>query len=163
MFCPNCGTSEQSPDTYCKKCGTHLRDASFRGRLLGANNPGNAAWLILISSVFIAVLCVSISLLIFRAESSGDLAHLKYAAALCWVIIGYLVTLSVVGFRLRRKMRRAQSSLDESAFAANNSGGVVPSPGKRTGRLPGAESSGEAATELLNLTPREFEERKRAR
>src|SRR3982750_824310 len=78
MFCPNCGASEQKPDAYCKKCGTYLRNDSFRGRLLGANNPERAAWLILFSSVFIAALCVCISLLIIRAESSGVLASLKY-------------------------------------------------------------------------------------
>ena len=163
MFCPNCGASEQNPDAYCKKCGTYLRNDSFRGRLLGANNPGKAAWLILFSSVFIAVLCVCISLLIIRAESSGDLAILKYAFALCWLIIGYLVTLSVVGFRLRRKMRRAQSSLHQPAFAVNNSRSVGQSTGKGTGRLAEVGSSEEAATELLSPPTRENEERKQAR
>lgn len=163
MFCPNCGASEQNPDAYCKKCGTYLRNDSFRGRLLGANNPGKAAWLILFSSVFIAVLCASISLLIISAERSGDLTYLPYAAALCWLIIGYLITLSVVGFRLRRKMRRAQRSLDKPAFAVNNSRGVGQSAGKDTGRLAEVGSSGEAATELLSPPPRENEERKQAR
>jgi hypothetical protein len=106
---------------------------------------------------------VCISLLIIRAESSGDLASLKYAAALCWLIIGYLVTLSAVGFRLRRKMRRAQSSLDKPAFAVNNSRGGSQSAGKVTGRLAEVGSSGEAATELLSPPPRENEERKQAR
>lgn len=163
MFCPNCGASEQNPDAYCKKCGTYLRNDSFPARLLGANNPGKAAWLILFSSVFIAVVCVCISLLIIRAARSGDLTYLKYAAALCWLIIGYLVTLSVVGFRLRRKMRRAQSSLDKPAFAANTFTGAGQSAGKGTGRLAEVGSSGEAATELLSRPPRENEERKQAR
>jgi hypothetical protein len=163
MFCPNCGASEQQPDAYCKKCGTYLRDDSFRGRLLGANNPEKAAWLILFSSVFIAALCLCISLLIIRAGRSGDLASLKYAAALCWLIIGYLVTLSVVGFRLRGKMRRARSSLDERASVVNNYRGVGQSAGKVTGRLTEVGSSGEAATELLSPPPRENEERKQAR
>lgn len=163
MFCPNCGASEQNPDAYCKKCGTYLRNDSFSGRLLGANNPGQAAWLILFSSVFIAVICVCISFLILRAMRSGDLAYLKYAAVLCWLIIGYLITLSVVGFRLRRKIRRAQSSLDKPAFAVNDSRGVGQSAGKGTGRLAEGGSSGEAATELLNPPPRENVERKQAR
>jgi hypothetical protein len=163
MFCPNCGASGQQPDAYCKKCGTYLRNDSFGGRLLGANNPERAAWLILFSSVFIAALCVCISLLIIRAERGGDLASLKYAVALCWLIIGYLVTLSVVGFRLRRKMRRARGSLDQPTFAVNNPGGVGQSAGKVTGRLAEVGSSDEAATELLSPPPRENEGRKRAR
>ncbi len=162
MFCPNCGTPEQSPDAYCKKCGTYLRDTSFRGWLLGGNNPGRAAWSITISSIFIAILCVCISILIIKAERSGDLTYLKYAFVLCWAIIGYLVTLSLVGFRLWRKMRRAQGSFNESTLA-NNFGGGAPSPDQRTKRLLGAESSGEADTELLSSTPREFEERKQVR
>ena len=82
MFCPNCGASEQSPDTYCKKCGTHLRDLSFRGLVLGGNNPVKAASAIVISSVFVGIICVCISLLIAKAYRSGDLAYLQYALRL---------------------------------------------------------------------------------
>jgi hypothetical protein len=162
MFCPNCGASEQTPDTYCKKCGTYLRDVSFRGWLFGVNNPGNAALVIVISSVFVAIACVCISILIIRAIRSGDPAHLKYALALCWLIIGFLIPIFLMGFRLWRKMRRAQSGLNESALT-NNSRGIAPSPGQPTERLSGTESSGEAATELLSSPPREFDERKQAR
>jgi hypothetical protein len=162
MFCSNCGAPEQNPDAYCKKCGTYLRDTSFRGWLLGGNNPGRAAWSIAISGVIIAILCVCISILIIRAERSGDLTYLKYAFVLCWAVIGYLVTLSLVGFRLWRKMRRAQAGLNESALA-NNFGGIATLPEQHTKRLPDAESSGEADTELLSSTPREFKERKQAR
>ena len=157
MFCPNCGAPEQRADSYCKKCGTYLRDASFRGRLLGRNNPGNAAWSIIASSVFIGSLCVCIIILIVRAESDGKLVYLKYAVILCWMIIGYLVTLSLVGFRLWRKIRRVQKSFDESA-QANNPGGIAPSLERHTGRLRGAKISGEAPTELLSSPDREFKE-----
>ena len=162
MFCPKCGTPEQTPDAYCKKCGTYLRDNSFRGWLLGGNNPGRAAWSITISSVLIAILCVCISILIIKTERSRDLTYLKYAFVLCWVIVGYLITLSLVSFRLWKKMLRAQGSLNQST-SANNFGGGAPSPDQRTKRLVGAESSGEADTELLSSTTREFEERKQVR
>jgi hypothetical protein len=162
MFCQNCGASEQSPEAYCKKCGTYLRDVSFRGWLLGGNNPGKAGWSIAISSILIALLCTGISVLIIRAERSGDLTYLKYAFILCWAVIGYLVTLSLVGFSLWRKMRRARSSVNELALV-NDSGGVAPLPGQRTNQLPDAESEGEAATELLSSPSHEFEERKQAR
>ena len=26
MFCPKCGKSEQSPETYCRQCGNYLQD-----------------------------------------------------------------------------------------------------------------------------------------
>jgi hypothetical protein len=162
MFCQSCGAPEQSPDTYCKKCGTYLRDVSFRGWLLGGNNPGKAASAIVISSVFIAILCVCISLLIVKALRSGDLAYLKYAFGLCWLIIGSLIPISWMGFRLWRKMRHAQTSLNESA-SANNSMGVVASLEQPTKQLPVTKSSGDAATELLNLPTHEFDERKQAR
>lgn len=162
MFCTNCGASEQNPDTYCKKCGTYLRDLSFRGWLLGGNNPGKAASAIVISSVFIAILCVCVSLLIVKTERSGDLAYLKYAFGLCWLIIGSLIPISLMGFRLWRKMRCAQRSLNESALA-NNSRVVVASPEQPTKLLPVTETSGDAATELLNSPTREFDERKQTR
>lgn len=40
MFCPNCGKSEQSPDTYCRQCGTFLPDFNKpRKRGIGGNTP----------------------------------------------------------------------------------------------------------------------------
>jgi hypothetical protein len=162
MFCLNCGASEQTLNTYCKKCGTYLRDASIRGWLFGADNPENVASAIVISSVFVAIVCVFISILIITAERSGDLAYLKYAFALCLLIIGSLIPVSLVGFRLWRKMRRVRSGPSESALT-NNSRGIAPSLGQRTERLSGTKSSGEAATELLSSPPNEFDERKQAR
>lgn len=162
MFCPNCGASEQTPDTYCKKCGTHLRDVSFRGLLFGGNNPENAALVIVISSVFVAIVCVCIIILITRADRSGDLAYLKYAFALCWLIIGFLIPIFLLGFRLWRKMRRVKSVRSEPALT-NNSRDTSPLPGKSTVRLSSTESSGEAPTELLSSPSREFDEHNQAR
>jgi hypothetical protein len=28
MFCPNCGNGDQTPETYCRRCGTFLPDLS---------------------------------------------------------------------------------------------------------------------------------------
>jgi hypothetical protein len=44
MYCPNCGTAGQTPDTYCRNCGAFLTDfasgnASLVSRILGANTP----------------------------------------------------------------------------------------------------------------------------
>lgn len=43
MFCPNCGKSEQSPDSYCRNCGQFLTDFSGKSylinRILGGNRP----------------------------------------------------------------------------------------------------------------------------
>ena len=162
MFCPNCGAPEQTPDSYCKKCGRHLRDVSFRGLLFGGNNPGNAALVIIISSVFIAIVCVCIIILINRADRTGDLTYLKYAFVLCWLIIGFLIPISLLGFRLWRKTRRVKSGLNESAFT-NNSRDTTPLPRQSTVRLYGTESSGEAATELLSSPSCEFDDRNQAR
>jgi hypothetical protein len=34
MFCPNCGKSDQSPDSYCRNCGEFLYDFSAKSYLL---------------------------------------------------------------------------------------------------------------------------------
>jgi uncharacterized membrane protein YuzA (DUF378 family)/ribosomal protein S27E len=43
MFCPNCGTAEQTPETYCRNCGGYLRDpaggSSLVSRIFGAGKP----------------------------------------------------------------------------------------------------------------------------
>ena len=162
MFCSNCGASEQSPNAYCKTCGTYLRNLSFRGWFFSGDNPERAAWSFAVCGVLIAILCVCISILIIRAERSGDLTYLKYAAGLCWFIIGVLVPLSLMGFRMWRKMRRAQSTLNESEIAKNFRG-VAPLPEARGRQLSDAESSSEAVTELLSSPSREFDDHKQAR
>lgn len=161
MFCPNCGTGEQSLDSYCKRCGTYLRDVSLRGWLLGGNNPGRAAWSIAVFSLFAAAICLCASVIVVRAEKSGDLGYLKYAFVLCWAVIGYLVALSLTCFRLWKKMRRAQGGPDAAALSGERGGDSL--PGQRAGQLSGAEGLGEAATELLRSTPVESERRRSAR
>jgi hypothetical protein len=32
MFCPKCGNPDQSPETYCRRCGTFLPDLSKAGK-----------------------------------------------------------------------------------------------------------------------------------
>src|SRR5215203_4420569 len=42
MFCPKCGKSEQSPDSYCRSCGEFLTDLSaksYLNTLLGGASP----------------------------------------------------------------------------------------------------------------------------
>ena len=43
MFCPSCGTGEQTPDSYCRRCGEFLTDYSAKSyifnKLLGEGNP----------------------------------------------------------------------------------------------------------------------------
>jgi hypothetical protein len=43
MFCPNCGKSEQAPDSYCRSCGEYLVDPASKyslvNRVLGISRP----------------------------------------------------------------------------------------------------------------------------
>lgn len=43
MFCPNCGKSDQSPESYCRSCGEFLTDFSGKSyllnKLLGGSTP----------------------------------------------------------------------------------------------------------------------------
>lgn len=43
MFCPNCGKSDQLPDSYCRNCGKFLDDFSAKSyllnKILGGSSP----------------------------------------------------------------------------------------------------------------------------
>ncbi|MDQ3061260.1 MAG: hypothetical protein M3R14_00130 [Acidobacteriota bacterium] len=40
MYCPNCGTAEQSENTYCRSCGELLPDLSKKNKFaFGGNTP----------------------------------------------------------------------------------------------------------------------------
>jgi hypothetical protein len=153
MLCPECGAAEQNVDAYCKRCGKYLPDTSLRGRLLGGYNPEKTARSIAGFSILVAFICVIISFLILSAEETGNKTYLKFAFVLCWAVIGYLITLSLVCLRLLRRMKSAQAKQEKAESIASKRSAILSAVAKAVG-FPGVGDRGEAATEPLNSSNR---------
>ena len=63
MFCPKCGNSEQSPDTYCRQCGTFLPDLSKP--LVSITKPEQHVNANLVLGSMTVVTCLTLAILLY--------------------------------------------------------------------------------------------------
>jgi hypothetical protein len=129
MFCPNCGKSEQSPESYCRSCGEFLTDFSGKSylinKVLGGSTPETQVNVNLTINVVTAL--ISSLLLGFlngyfdaQYERTGQaappiiyLVYIFLALVSIWQFLSFLI-----GMRLKRKLggrKKGGVSVDESA------------------------------------------------
>lgn len=99
MFCPNCGTAEQTPETYCRNCGGYLRDpaadASLVSRILGPGNPETHIKINLVVNVVTMVSCLLIVVFLngyFDAQRDRTGAP---TPAIAYILYGFLGLLAL--------------------------------------------------------------------
>ena len=169
MFCPNCGKSEQSADSYCRNCGQFLTDMSGKSylinKILGGSTPDTQVKVNL--TINIATTLISILLLGFlngyydslyerTGQSPPPVIYLVYiflGLVSAWQFLSFLINL-----RLQRKLSGrgqaiapAEQSVDQEAV----------SHGATQKSLPEANFEGiapasvvEDTTKILNKVPR---------
>lgn len=115
MYCPNCGTGEQKPDAYCRRCGQFLPDLTGNvpyliKKLLGGSRPGTQITVNLVTSLVTSL--VSILLLGFlhgffdaqevkTGEQPPAVIYLVYVflgSVAAWQLLSFLI-----GLRLKTK------------------------------------------------------------
>lgn len=88
MFCPKCGNADQSPETYCRKCGTFLPDLTKP--LKGPIKPEEHVRVNLVFSVMTMVACFSLAALLYSILAFRDDTH--------WLIYATAGLLTAMGF-----------------------------------------------------------------
>lgn len=63
MFCPKCGNAEQSPETYCRHCGTFLPDLSKP--LVSITKPEQHVNANLVLGTMTVVTCLTLAVLLY--------------------------------------------------------------------------------------------------
>ncbi len=72
MFCPKCGKSDQTPESYCRQCGIFLPDLSKPHKTLAAPETHLRANIVLSSLTIVTTLTLAIllySILAFKADT----------------------------------------------------------------------------------------------
>ena len=62
MFCPKCGNAEQTPETYCRQCGTFLPDLSKP--LVSITKPEQHVTANLVLGTMTVVTCLTLAILL---------------------------------------------------------------------------------------------------
>ena len=123
MYCPNCGTAEQSENTYCRSCGELLPDLSKKNKFaFGGNTPEQQIrpnlFLNLLSGIVSLVLGVSLYLTIWQR---GD------ALPIIFIVAAFLLAMSVwqfstfiVGLKLRKNFNKRKASSENNERTEEN-------------------------------------------
>jgi len=88
MFCPKCGNADQSPETYCRKCGTFLPDLTKPPK--GPIKPEEHVKVNLVFSAMTIVACFSLAILLYSILAFRDDTH--------WLIYATAGLLTAMGF-----------------------------------------------------------------
>ncbi|HVG34850.1 MAG TPA: hypothetical protein VM911_17400 [Pyrinomonadaceae bacterium] len=144
MFCPHCGKSDQSPESYCRSCGEFLTDFSGKSYLinkfLGGSTPETQ---VNINLIINAVTAFASSLLLgflngyFDAQfertgqSAPPIIYLVYiflALVFIWQFLSF-----VINTRLKKKLggrkkggASTEQSADENALSSRSTQKSLP-------------------------------------
>lgn len=131
MFCPTCGKSDQSPDSYCRNCGQFLADVSGKSylinRILGGSTPDtqvNVNLIISGATTIISTLLLGFlngyydSLYERTGQTAPPIIYLVYiflALVSVWQLLSFLINV-----RLKRKLggrQKGSLAVDSDASA----------------------------------------------
>lgn len=129
MFCPKCGKSEQSPETYCRACGEFLKDPNAGAiAAFGGRTPTQNVRVINVISVIGAIASVVVGILMYLTRFNEPII-LYLAAALLLCNAAWHVSNLFAGMKLRRKLTQGSSPQPSQA-----------DPVLQHDELPGAET-----------------------
>lgn len=144
MFCPNCGKSEQSPDSYCRNCGQFLTDFSGKSylinKILGGNKPDTQVNINLtINVVTTLASCLLLGFLNGYYDSLYEKTGQKAPTViyLVYIFLGLIAAWQTIGFlvnsRLKKKLSArkkaeapADSGVDEKALPSGSTQKSLP-------------------------------------
>jgi ribosomal protein S27AE len=168
MFCPNCGKSEQTADTFCRACGEFLADHSGRfflmNRILGISHPEKQIGF----TIFIDLVTAIVSgLLLFFLMGYFDGAYKKTGVAapgivyLVYLFLGLVAVWQFLSFIIGTSFKRKLDASKGNQLSSISSENKVLLSGPPPQSLPTVDQKNmmantvtEATTKTLNKAPR---------
>jgi hypothetical protein len=142
MFCTNCGASEQSLKTYCRKCG----------KWIGVAPPDERLSVMIVFNALSALFGIvsAIALWITYVGSVGAKWSIYVAFTFCLVISVYQILSSLFAINLRRRLKQGQKIEVTELRETRN-----------TNELPAGDSDSFIAVNSITENTTELLERKR--
>ncbi|MCO6510562.1 MAG: hypothetical protein J5I65_07185 [Aridibacter famidurans] len=156
MFCPTCGKSDQTENTYCRQCGEYLPDFESGGNM--PKSPAEQFKMSLIFNVLSAVAAVGMAtaLLIYHA-GMDDVTPLIWSAISLFYVIGIWQTVSFFNnWKLRKRFIRKEKFKKKGKGAET---GKLEGSDEPELILPEADPSHAVPSSVVEETTRELEKR----
>jgi len=165
MFCPKCGSGDQTPESYCKRCGEWLPNVDARTRGIGImrnrSREQKVRKMRILELVSAGLSIASVALIVAFITGAGQRGLLNLA-----VICGILVTLYQIfnfylGSSIERKRRDRSTHTTnppehQRTFETSPSPELAPAD---TTRFADVGSVVDDTTKLLDAQPRKNYER----
>lgn len=113
MFCPKCGKSDQTPNSYCRSCGEFLNDqnklATFN---FGGNTPQQNVNVINFLSIFAALFSLFAAFWMYISKFDLPVALFFGAAVLLCNAVWHFSNF-IIGTKLKKRLNNARKELTE--------------------------------------------------
>ncbi|MDQ2746854.1 MAG: hypothetical protein M3T96_06310 [Acidobacteriota bacterium] len=126
MFCPNCGKSDQSFNTYCRQCGEFLPDYSIkkRGFTMGGDTPEEQIRANLILNFLSGMVSLILAILLYANfwNQTGTSAVIYLTAAFLLAMCGWQFSTFRVGLKLKKtfEARKKNDKFELSQSSKSN-------------------------------------------
>jgi hypothetical protein len=169
MFCPNCGKSEQAPDSYCRSCGQFLTDFSSKSylinKILGGNKPETQVNINLtINIVTTLASCLLLGFLNGYYDSLYEKTGQKAPTIiyLVYIFLGLIAAWQTLGFIVNSRLKKKLSARKKAELSVDSEAGEKPvTSGPSQKSLPEADFANvvppsvvEDTTKMLDKSPR---------
>jgi hypothetical protein len=151
MYCPKCGSPNQSAKAYCKSCGEWLPDLNVKTRnTFGGETPQQIVFTNLFMSAIstLAALFSAFALYITYLGSGDAKWSIYIAGAFCVCIAGWQASSFFATLRLRQRLKHSRDRLASPSELREMKSAPALNPGDRNGFV-GVTSVTENSTELL--------------
>lgn len=106
MFCPNCGKSDQTENTYCRQCGDFLNDFKKKSKMttFGGETPQEQIRTNLVLNFMSAIVSIASGLYLFIrfSDLGSEFAMIMLVAAFLLAMGGWQLSTFYVGLKLRK-------------------------------------------------------------
>lgn len=107
MFCPKCGTADQTENSYCRNCGEFLPDLTKKANLaFGGNTPEEQIRINLFLNLLSAIVSIILTISLywtFGFKSSDVLPIIYIVAAFLLAMSGWQFSTFIIGLKLKKK------------------------------------------------------------
>jgi hypothetical protein len=128
MFCPACGRSDQSPDTYCRGCGTYLPDfEAVIKKEVPVSEHLNANGVLSVMTIVASFALASALYVVFF--------HLPETHPIIYITAGFLIAIGCWNIQTTYRTILLKRRLNEAREAAKHAINVMPEKADTTRQL----------------------------
>lgn len=115
MFCPNCGNSDQLPETYCRRCGSFLNDPGGKNQLaFGGATPEEKINVNLFLNFLSAVVSLILMIALYASfiGKRGEFPVIYVVAAFLCAMSFWQFSTFYVGLKLKKIFKQRTNALE---------------------------------------------------